>query len=88
MTQAAVLLVTMRLGDQPSGQETGASEQMAVPALAEGGWGQLARQVAKMPPLRERVAQPAKKPPVGVVVSYEYLKKKTRATVQKELQPG
>ena len=77
MTQAAVLLVPMRLGDQPSGQETGASGQA-----------QLARQVAEMPPLKRRGAQPAKGPPVGVVVAYEYLKKKTRATVQKELQPG
>ena len=57
----------MRLGDQPSGQETGASGQA-----------QLARQVAEMPPLRRRGAQPAKGPPVGVVVAYEYLKKKTR----------
>jgi hypothetical protein len=85
MTQVEVLLVTMRLGDQPSGQETGASGQMAVPALTKSGWGQPARQVAEVPPLKERVAQPAKKPPVGVVVPYEYLKKKTRAIVQKEL---
>jgi hypothetical protein len=85
MTQVAVLLVTMRLGDQPSGQETGASGQMVVPALTKSGWGQPAWQVAEVPPLKERVAQQAKKPPVGVVVPYEYLKKKTRATVQKEL---
>jgi hypothetical protein len=36
-------------------------------------------------PLMERVAQPVRKPPVGVVAPCEYLKKKTRATVQKEL---